>query len=115
MITPNCKTLMTFVCLVRAIYGAGDSQRLHELLANDWSWQMREYPEQATLAGYPGQNDRWTDLSAGAITSRRQHPQEVLSALQAIDRAQLNREDQLNYDLFLWKTQREVEGQAFPS
>ncbi|HMJ60870.1 MAG TPA: DUF885 family protein, partial [Bryobacteraceae bacterium] len=106
---------MTLLCLACPIFGAGDAARLHQLFESDWAWQMHAYPELATFSGYPGQNDRWTDLSAAAIESRRRHPQEVLDTLHSIDRAQLGPQDQLNYDLFLWKAQRDTDGLAFPS
>lgn len=115
MIPPNCKTLVTLLCLSYPIFGAGDAARLHQLFESDWAWQMRAYPELATFSGYPGQNDRWTDLSPAAMEARRRHPQEILDALHSIDRAQLSPQDQLNYDLFFWKAQRDTDGLAFPS
>jgi uncharacterized protein (DUF885 family) len=106
---------MIWLCLAYPVWGAGDAPRLHQLFQSDWAWQMHEYPELATLSGYPGQNNRWTDLSRAAIDRRRRHPQENLDALRSIDRSQLSPEDQLNYDLFLWKTRRDADGLAFPS
>ncbi len=47
-----------------------DSVRLHRLFALDWEFTNVEYPGYATYTGYPGQNDRWTDLSVAAINRR---------------------------------------------
>ena len=50
--------------------GLTDSARLHRLFDLDWEFSNVEYPENATYDGYPGQNDRWTDLSVAAIRRR---------------------------------------------
>ena len=91
-----------------------DAARLHRLFADDHDWEMRNSPEAATFDGYPGQNDRWTDLSRAAIEGRKHHPDDNLKVLKTIDRAKLNPEDQLNYDLFRWETERDIEGERFP-
>ena len=100
--------------LTRLAFGQTDTSRLHALFADDHAWTMRNYPEFATFSGYPGQNDRWTDQSRAAIEARRHHPDDNLKALNSIDRAKLIPEDQLNYDLFRWQTERDVEGERFP-
>ncbi len=99
-------------CVLRA--ADDDTTRLRKLFADDQAWEMRNNPEEATLNGYPGQNDRWSDLSRAAIESRRRHPDENLKVLHTIDRAKLAPEDQLNYDLFRWDNERKSEGAAFP-
>jgi len=92
-----------------------DTERLRQLFADDWSWRMREYPEFATNAGYPGQNDRWTDMSLAAIERRKQHAHENLKSIKSINRTSLSEIDKLNYDLFLRRTQEDVDGLRFPS
>jgi uncharacterized protein (DUF885 family) len=77
-----------------------DSVRLRRLIAQNWEYTMREYPEFATAVGYPGQNARWTDNSLEAIARRKRELNEPLDALQRIDRGKLGAKDQLNYDLF---------------
>ena len=49
----------------------GDSARLAALFALDWEYTNVESPETATFVGYPGQDERWTDNSPGAIARRR--------------------------------------------
>ena len=51
--------------------GLSDSARLHRLFDLDWEFTNIVYPENATYVGYPGQNDRWTDMSVPAIQGRR--------------------------------------------
>jgi uncharacterized protein (DUF885 family) len=92
-----------------------DTERLQKLFADDWAWRMREYPEFATNVGYPGQNDRWTDMSLPAIERRKQRARENLTNIKAINRANLNDSGKLNYDLFLRRIQEDVDGQRFPS
>ena len=93
---------------------APDSVRLHQLFAQDWAYNMREYPEVATSVGYPGQNARWTDNSLEAIARRKRELNNPLAALQAIDRAKLNLNDQLNYDLFRRNATDALEESRFP-
>ena len=67
---------------------------------------MSEYPEYATLFGFPGQNDRWTDYSSQAIERRNRHLESSLRELHSIPRSELPEAEQLNYDLYesLFKT-----------
>ena len=50
-------------CSALAESSAKEGERLDALLKLSWDYTMRENPEFATAVGYPGQNDRWTDLS----------------------------------------------------
>ena len=91
-----------------------DSVRLHQLFAQNWAYTMREYPEFATAVGYPGQNARWTDNSLEAIARRKRELNDPLTALRAIDRAQLGATDQLNYDLFRRNLTDALDESRFP-
>ena len=97
----------------KAVGGGSEAGRLHKLLEEEWKYLMQEFPEYATYTGYPGQNHRWSDNSLQAIERRKQRPKRTLAALESLDRSQLSREDQLNYDLFLRRTREEIEGQRF--
>lgn len=106
--------IAAFAC-VSGLNAASDSARLHDLFAEQHAWLMNAYPELATSEGYPGHNDRWTDVSPEAIAARKQHSKDVLRRLQSISPATLNSDDRLNYDLFMWMIQTDVEGALFPS
>jgi uncharacterized protein (DUF885 family) len=80
--------------------GGAATRRLREFLAEDWKYWMHEYPEAATMFGYPGKNDRWTDLSWTSIERRNRHLDESLGVLRTIPRNELPRDEQLNYDLY---------------
>src|SRR5690242_10281238 len=49
-----------------------DTERLNKLFDLQWQYRMTESPETATELGFAGQNDRWSDLSWGAISRRRE-------------------------------------------
>src|SRR4051812_3173844 len=92
-----------------------ESERLHRLFDEEWRYRMEQFPEDATATGYPGQNDRWTDLSFDAITRRKVDLDAPLKALRSIDRAKLDSADQLNYDLFERNLLDAIEAQHFPT
>ncbi len=97
-----------------AATGLSNSAKLHRLFDLDWEFGNVEYPEGATYVGYPGQNDRWTDLSVAAINRRRADVNSELKVVGAINRARLNAADQLSYDIFKRGVQETIEGTRFP-
>src|SRR5215472_9007642 len=90
-----------------------DTERLHELFKLDWDHTMRESPEFATMVGYPGQNDRWSDRSLEAIERGKRELQASMRVIESIDRSKLAATDQLNYDLFKKNQQDAIEGARF--
>jgi uncharacterized protein (DUF885 family) len=91
-----------------------DSAKLHRLFDLDWEYNNVVYPEVATYVGYPGQNDRWTDLSVAAINRRRADVNSELKVVGAVNRARLNAPDQLSYDIFKRGIEESIEGTRFP-
>ena len=91
-----------------------DSARLHRLFDLDWEYTNVVFPENATYDGYPGQNDRWTDLSVPAIQRRRADFTSELKVIRAINRTRLNPSDQLSYDIFKRGVEEFIEGTRFP-
>jgi len=92
-----------------------DSAKLHRLFALDWEFTNVEYPGYATYTGYPGQNDRWVDLSVAAINRRRSDVKSERQVVGAINRARLNPSDQLSYDIFKRGVEESIEGTRFPA
>ncbi len=90
-----------------------DSARLRELFKIRWDYLMTEFPEWATYVGYPGQNRRWTDNSLEAIARRKHEPEAPLKVAHTIDRAKLDTDERLNYDLFTRELQQNIEGNRF--
>ena len=62
---------------------AEETRKFRAYLEADWKRWMEEYPEVATLVGYPGQNDRWIDDSPAGIERRKKHLAESLAELKA--------------------------------
>jgi uncharacterized protein (DUF885 family) len=92
-----------------------DSVRLHALFALDWEYTNVDAPEIATVVGFAGQDDRWTDYSLAAIRRRRDELSDRLLVLRAIDRTRLSDSDQLSFDVFERNAKENVEGARFPS
>src|SRR5689334_20958154 len=93
-------------CAKLAARSGDDTSRLHDLFQLDWRHTMHEDPEFATAVGYPGQNNRWSDLSLEAIARRRRETSAPLKVIQSIDRSHLSEADQLNYDLFRYNSEQ---------
>ena len=90
-----------------------ESARLQKLFDLSWEFRMHASPEYATLVGYPGLNDRWSDSSFEAIEFGRALAPKILRALDSIDRSQLTPAEQVNYDLAHRRAERGLEGQKF--
>jgi uncharacterized protein (DUF885 family) len=81
--------------------GQADAARIFRAyLDEDWKRWMQEYPEEATFAGFPGQNHRWSDNSRDGIEAKIRHLHESLAKLKSISRDVLPAGEQLNYDLY---------------
>ena len=94
--------------------GLSDSARLHRLFDLDWEYTNITYPGYATETGYPGQNDRWTDLSVAALRQQRANFASELKVVGAINRTRLNPSDRLSYDIFKRGVEEFIEGTRFP-
>jgi len=90
------------------------SVRLHRLFDLDWERGLQESPEFATSVGDTRFDDRWTDFSAAAIEARKAECEWPLRVIKSIDRSQLSKSDQLNYDLFRRDLELGIEGNQYP-
>lgn len=90
-------------------------QRLSALMDQIWEWNMYRYPEFATSVSFPGQNDRWTDLSEPALAADDVQTRKFLEELNKIKRKELNSSQRIDYDLLHWDLQQRVQSQQFPS
>jgi uncharacterized protein (DUF885 family) len=86
-----------------------EPNKLHELFASEWDYQLEQHPTWASKLGDRRWNDRWEDRSLAAIDRQHSHNIEVLAKLKAIDREALTSFDQLNYDLFSKDYENEIE------
>jgi uncharacterized protein (DUF885 family) len=91
--------------LILALVGDGPGAQtpkdaLERLLQASWDDDLRESPLFASRVGDPRYNDRLPDDSLEGHTRGAQILRRQLDQLQAIDRARLNRPDQVTYDVF---------------
>jgi uncharacterized protein (DUF885 family) len=89
------------------------SDRFRAQLDEDWKYWMTQYPEAATLLGYPGQNARWTDYSAAAIDARAAYLKHSVQRLASVGRDRLPEPERINYDLYREILETAVEGLQF--
>ena len=88
-----------FLLLLALQVNAPDSQRLRTSLDEIWRQLMIESPEWATIAGFPGQNRRWTDYSPAGFERRRRVYTDLQRGLGAIRRDGLSEADRLSFDV----------------
>jgi uncharacterized protein (DUF885 family) len=103
---------MTFVLPVQA--DSAEGAKLRKLIDEDWEWQLRDNPENATYIGERKYADRLADRSPAAWERRRAHNKEMVQRIASIDHTKLSADDQLNYDLFLVQTRMAAEGDRYP-
>jgi len=101
------------VTIASAASPSAEGDKLTRLLKRDWEWYLREFPPAATGIGDPRYDDRWTDVSIGALQKRATHTAELQAELRKIERAKLSDQDRLNYDLFVRDVDLTVEGKRF--
>jgi uncharacterized protein (DUF885 family) len=97
---PFVLLLLTLAVSSQAAPRAGAAKALHDLFNAAWDQEMQERPEEASELGDRRWNDRWMDRSPEAYARRDQGNHEILAKLAKINRIQLSKTDQLNYDLF---------------
>ncbi len=89
------------------------TQKFKNVLRDQWEYEMHESPESATHIGYPGLNDRWSDLSLSAIERRRFDTKCQIVSLKKLNRNELAGEDRITYDLVLRNLAMDDEGSQF--
>ncbi len=92
-----------------------EDTKLRKFLQKEWEWAMKEYPEAATSVGFPGQDDRWTDMSRAAIDKRKKHTADTLKKMKGLRRASLSEAEKLNYDLYENELKLDLESYQFPN
>ncbi len=86
--------------LARAQADSGPAAQLKQLFADEWATRMREEPLFATQSGVRDYDDRLPSVTPADYERRLVQDREFQRRLKAIDRARLEKEGQLNYDLF---------------
>ena len=92
-----------------------ESEKFHELLEEQWNKGIVDHPEWATRLGDDRFNDKLNDVSYDMVIKRQDENRELLQKVEAIDRSKLDKEDQLNYDLYINGIKQSIEGTTFLS
>ncbi len=90
-----------------------EDAKLKAFFASNWESNLKASPESASYNGDTRFDDRWTDQSLSAITTREAADAAALVALQSFNRSKLSKAAQLDYDTFAWLLERNIERQKF--
>lgn len=91
--------LFSFLVCIPA-FSQSQKGALAELLDSEWSWRLKEFPLFATYTGNHQYNHLLDQVGVDVEAKRYKHRLKLQKQLNAIDRAGLNKENQLNYDIF---------------
>ncbi len=89
------------------------SERLHTLFADRLAWELDEFPAFAMSRGDYSRADRVQDRSLEAIQRRHDETQRHLTQLLLVPQDDLDKDDQLNYELFELKLRNAIDGHRF--
>jgi uncharacterized protein (DUF885 family) len=82
---------------------------LHNLIQTAWQREMREDPLEASGDGFHEYDGDWPDVSLTNLAHEHEEDLQTLKDMSAIDRSQLDYEDQLSYDLFKYRYELQVQ------
>ena len=83
------------------------------MLAEEWEYELRESPEQATTVGDYRYNDRWDDISLGHVQVRKHDALEWISRFQAVDTSAFPEQEKLSQLLMLRNLKQRIKGIDF--
>lgn len=89
------------------------TQALHDLFDRHHQYLRKSSPEFATYEGDHRYNDRLSDLSARAMADRIREFENFRGELLQIDKSELNKQDQLNHDMFLLLLEQTLDAAPF--
>ena len=92
-----------------------ESEKFHELLEDQWNKGVVDHPEWATRLGDNRFNHKLNDVSYEMVIKRQDENRELLQKVEEIDRSKLDKEDQLNYDLYIDGIKQNINGYVFLS
>jgi uncharacterized protein (DUF885 family) len=95
------------------LHAQDENTILWQLFDNVHEYNMRTYPEWATYEGDHRYNDKLTDNSYTGIKARYDSTRMFLSRLLSINYDGLTEENKLNYDLFKYSLEEDLEGEKF--
>jgi uncharacterized protein (DUF885 family) len=85
------------------------AKALDDLLAEQWQYQLKESPEQATTIGDYRYNDRWTDYSLAHVAVTRAAVAALLKRFEALDIGDLDEQRQLSQKMMVQQLKDQLE------
>jgi uncharacterized protein (DUF885 family) len=84
-------------------------EQLNQLVADEWEYELREGPEQATFVGDYRYNDHWSDASLGRVPRFKQDTQKWLAQFEAVDTTGFPEQEKLNQSLMVRNLKERLE------
>jgi uncharacterized protein (DUF885 family) len=109
------KLFASIVLLVPFVCGAADTttDAARRLFEREWQWQLRQQPEYATTIGEHRFDASLSDTSLAARAAAAEHARQVLAEIRQLERAELEGQDRISYDLFIAQRERLLAADAF--
>src|SRR5262249_5814823 len=85
-------------------------KKLHELLDEQWEYNLRTNPEFASILGDKRYNDRLADFSQAAIDRDFEQTRLFLQKFEAVDTAGFPEQEKLNRDLMVRDLRQKLDG-----
>ena len=109
------KLFASIVLLAPFVCGAADTtaDSARRLFEREWQWQLRQQPEFATSIGEHRFDASLSDTTLAARTAAAEHARQVLGEIRQLERAELEGQDRVSYDLFIAQRERLLAADAF--
>ncbi|MGI4842890.1 MAG: DUF885 domain-containing protein [Janthinobacterium lividum] len=109
------KLFASIVLLAPFVCGAADTttDAARRLFEREWQWQLRQQPEYATTIGEHRFDASLADTSLAARAAAAEHTRQVLAEIRQLERAELEDQDRISYDLFIAQRERSLAADAF--
>lgn len=117
-----CSRLCSIICCsillscIPSLHAAGnqslDTRRAQfkQLLADEWEYELRESPEQATSIGDYRYNDRWSDASLAHVQQQKKDMEQWLSRFDTVDVSGFPEQEKLSQELMLRNLKQQIKG-----
>lgn len=103
--------LLTFVLI--GCSQTDDALTFNQIIDSEWQREIDNNPIYASSIGDLRFNQDWADNSIDSYEIKKNHDQKILELINALDVKDFNKEDKLNYLLFLKQYQDQVTYQEF--